>query len=357
MAVQFRPGVPPRYRTAFEELVSDRTVLDLTPTTMPTMIELRSRRLGQSDLELSPIGIGTAPIGSTQDWEIYWGRQDVGEAIRAIHAAIDDGVNWIDTAPFYGWGRAEEIVGEAIRGRRDRVFVFTKCGTMRAPSGESFMDLSPEAIRRDTHASLERLGVEHIDLLQPHDLDERVPIEESWGEVQRLIAEGKVRYGGLSNHGVDLMRRALSIGPVVAAQHRFNLLSRDIERDVLPFCHQAGVGMLSWGSLGEGLLAEGFDLDGLEPNDFRRSRPNFQEPRYSRIRALVSELTGMASLHSRNASDLAIAWLLSRPGMTGAIVGIRSAEEAHALARAGDWDLPEPLVERVERALIRFDQA
>jgi aryl-alcohol dehydrogenase-like predicted oxidoreductase len=320
------------------------------------MTELPRRRLGSSDLWISPVGIGTAPIGSTHDWRIYWGHQDEREAVRAIHAAIDEGINWIDTAPFYGWGRGEEIVGRAVADRRDRVFVFTKCGTIRDPSGDDHTDLAPGAIREDLDRSLARLGLDHVDLLQPHDPDPGVPIEESWGEVQRLIGEGKVRFGGLSNHDPELMRRALAVGPVVAAQHQFNLLSRGVEGDVLPFCEEHGIGVLSWGSLAEGLLTEGFDLAGLEADDFRRSRPNFQEPRYSRIRALTAELSGLAAPFGRSSSDLALAWLRSRPAMAGTIVGIRSPDEAHELARAGSWELPPDLVGGVEQALRRFDR-
>ncbi len=315
------------------------------------------RRLGASDLEISTVGIGTAPIGSTRDWRIYWGAQDEDEAVRAIRTAIDLGVNWIDTAPFYGWGRAEEIVGRAIRGRREDVFVFTKCGTVRLADGDDRMDLSPAAVRRDVDDSLRRLGMERVDLLQPHDVDESVPIEETWGEVQRLIADGKVRWGGLSNHGVELMRRALAVGPVVSAQHRYSLVSREIERDVLPFCRQAGIGVLSWGSLAEGLLTEGFDVEALEPDDFRRSRPNFREPRYSHIRALTGALARIGSPHGRSASDVALAWLRSRSGMAGAIVGIRSVQEAEALARAGSWALPEEATAQVEAAVATFDQS
>src|SRR5436190_14927942 len=171
------------------------------------------RRLGVSDLRISRVGMGTAPIGSSAEWSINWGHQDQEEAVRAIRSAIDHGVNWIDTAPFYGWGRAEEIVGDAIAGRRDDVLVFTKCGTMNDGSGGDFMDLSPDAIRREVRGSLARLNTDHVDLLQLHDSDPAVPIEESYGEVQRLIEEGLVRHGGLSNHTVPLIRRAITAGP------------------------------------------------------------------------------------------------------------------------------------------------
>jgi aryl-alcohol dehydrogenase-like predicted oxidoreductase len=315
------------------------------------------RRLGSSDLEISPVGVGTAPIGSTPHWSINWGHQDEGNAIRAIHAAIDEGVNWIDTAPFYGWGRAEEIVGRATRDRRDRVHVFTKCGTMNDGLGGDYMDLSPDAIRRDLEASLRRLGMDHVDLLQLHDPDPDVPIEESWAEVDRLVEEGMVRHGGLSNHPVPLIERALAIGPVVSAQHRFNLVSRDIEEDILPFCRDHGIGVLSWGSLAEGLLAEEFDLERLEPEDFRRGRPNFQEPRYMRIRALVAELSAIASEHGRRASDLAVSWLLSREGMTGAIVGVRTDREAREMAAAGRWSPSRNVIRGVDETLARFAES
>jgi aryl-alcohol dehydrogenase-like predicted oxidoreductase len=319
------------------------------------MTELERRRLGSSDLEISPVGVGTAPIGSTPEWSIYWGRQDETEAIRAIHAAIDEGINWIDTAPFYGWGRAEEIVGRAIRDRRDRAYVFTKCGTVRLPDGDDRMDLSPAQIRRDLEESLRRLGTDHVDLLQPHDIDRSVPIEESWSEVRRLVDEGKIRFGGLSNHAPPLIERALVVGPVVSAQHQFNLISRGIERDVLPFCRERGIGVLSWGSLAEGLLTEEFDLDALEPEDFRRQRPNFQEPRYSRIRALAAELLAIGRDHGRSSQDVALAWMRSRDGLAGAIVGVRNEREARGLAEAARWDAPDDVIGRVDEAVSRFD--
>ena len=319
------------------------------------LADLTRHRLGSSDLEISPVGVGTAPMGSTPEWTIYWGPQDEGEAIRAIHAAIDEGINWIDTAPFYGWGRAEEIVGRAIRGRRDRLYVFTKCGTMNNGSGGDYMDLSPGAIRDGLEASLRRLGLDHVDLFQPHDPDPSVPIEDSWGEVQRLIDEGKVRHGGLSNHDPSLVERALAVGPVVSVQHQYNLLSRRVEREVLPFCRAHDIGVLSWGSLAEGLLTSRFDLDALDPDDFRRGRSNFQQPRYSRIRALVAELSAMASEGGHQVSDLAIAWLLSHDGLTGAIVGVRTEVEARDLAAAGSRTLSVDVARRVEAALTRLE--
>src|SRR5213595_3126870 len=145
---------------------------------------LETRRLGRSDLEITKVGIGTAPIGSTPNWRVYWGPQDEKTAIRAIQTALHAGVNWIDTAPFYGWGRAEEIVGRALAGRRDEVLVFTKRGTLPDEERGDRMDLRPETIRADVEASLRRLGTDRLDLVQLHDVDRATPIEESWGEVQ-----------------------------------------------------------------------------------------------------------------------------------------------------------------------------
>jgi aryl-alcohol dehydrogenase-like predicted oxidoreductase len=236
------------------------------------------------------------------------------------------------------------------------VFVFTKCGTVRLDDGDDRMDLSPAQIRRDVEASLRRLGTDHVDLLQPHDTDDTVPIEESWAEVQRLVDEGKARFAGLSNHPPALIERALAVGPVVSAQHQYNLLSRGIENDVLPFCRHHGIGVLSWGSLAEGLLTEEFDLDALEPEDFRRQRPNFQEPRYSRIRSLTAELARIGRDHGRTAQDVALSWMRSRDGLTGAIVGVRSEREAQGLAEAARWDAAPHVMQQVDAAVARFDQ-
>jgi aryl-alcohol dehydrogenase-like predicted oxidoreductase len=195
---------------------------------------METRRLGTSDMEISRVGVGTAPIGSSPEWNVYWGPQDEDEAIRAIRTALDLGVNWIDTAPFYGWGRAERIVGEAIQGRRDELFIFTKCGTLPDGKGGWFESLRPESIRRELEASLRNLRADHVDLYQFHDPEPATPIEESWSEMHRLIREGKVRNGGLSNHPAELVERALKVGPVISNQVQYNPLERDTEADVMP---------------------------------------------------------------------------------------------------------------------------
>jgi len=320
------------------------------------MSELAKKRLGQSDLYITRTGIGTAPIGSTPEWRINWGRQDEADALRAIEVAIDNGINWIDTAPFYGWGRSERIVGKALQGKDDRMYIFTKCGTVRNENEEESENLTPASIRREVEESLRNLQTDHIDLYQFHDIDPTTPIEESWAAMQSLIQEGKVRYGGLSNHTVDLMERALTIAPITSNQHQYSLLSRTIERDVLPFSEEHDIGVLCWSPLASGFLTDEFDLDSLEAGDFRRRHPFAQEPRYSLIRQARGKLQSIARDHRRTLAELAIAWVLRQSAVTGAIIGIRNERDARGMTDGLDWKLDEETMGAITSALVK-DQA
>ena len=286
---------------------------------------MERRPLGPSDLEISRVGIGTAPIGSRPgEWWVDWGPQDDADSVRAIHVAVDGGVNWVDTAPFYGWGHAEEVVARALAGR-DGVLVFTKCGTWRRDDGDDFMDLSPEAIRRDVEGSLRRLGRERIDLLQFHDVDRNVPIEESWGALQDLVAEGKVRHGGLSNHPSELVERALTVGPVVSLQFQYSALVREHEQQLLPCAQRHELGAIVWAPLASGFLTDDFAPDELSESDFRRSHP-FADLDLAETRS---------ELRSRGGGSItrgALEFVLAHPAVTGAIVGIRNEREARDLA-------------------------
>jgi len=283
------------------------------------------RPLGPTDLLISRVGVGTAPIGSRPgEWWVNWGPQDDGDSVRAIQAALDGGVNWVDTAPFYGWGHAEEVVGRALAGRDD-VLVFTKCGTLRRDDGDDFMDLSPESIRRDCEESLRRLGRERLDLLQFHDVDRSVPIEESWGTLEELVAEGKVRHGGLSNHRPELVERALAVGPVAALQFQYSALAREHEEDLLPLAQRRGLGVIVWAPLASGFLTDGFSLDSLAQDDFRRTHP-FAELDLARTHE---------ELRTRGAGSVtkgALDFVLSHEAVAGAIVGIRNEREGRELA-------------------------
>jgi aryl-alcohol dehydrogenase-like predicted oxidoreductase len=283
------------------------------------------RRLGSTDMEFSRVGVGTAPIGSRPgEWWVNWGLQDDGDSVRAIHAAVDGGVNWVDTAPFYGWGHAEEVVGRTLSGRDD-VLVFTKCGTLRRDDGDDYMDLSPESIRRGCDESLRRLRRGRIDLLQFHDPDRNVPIEESWGALQELVAEGKVRHGGLSNHPPELVERALAVGPVAALQFQYSALARAHEEDLLPYALDRGLGVIVWSPLASGFLTDGFSLDTLAEDDFRRTH-SFAE---------LNLASAHEELRARGAGSVtrgALDFVLSHPAVTGAIVGIRNEREGLELA-------------------------
>ena len=315
------------------------------------MMKLTTSRLGQSELEITRVGIGTAPIGSTPSWSVYWGPQRERDAIRAIEVALDLGVNWIDTAPFYGWGRAEQIAGKALRGKRDNVYIFTKCGTLPDGQGGSREDLSPANIRGEVEASLRRLHTDFIDLYQFHDPDPHTAIEESWTVMQQLIQEGKVRYGGLSNHTIELMERALTVGPITSNQHQYHLLNRAIEQDVLPFSQQHGIGFLAWSPRASGFLIDGFDLERLDPQDFRRRHPYAQEPAWTKLQQVREELQVIARDHHRQLIELALAWVLRLPAVTGAIIGIRNEQEARAIGDGMDWKLTAQENEAIEQAL------
>jgi aryl-alcohol dehydrogenase-like predicted oxidoreductase len=309
------------------------------------------RRLGSSDLEISRVGIGTAPIGSRPgEWWVNWGPQDDGDSARAIHVAVDGGVNWVDTAPFYGWGKAEEIVGKAIRDRRDKVFIFTKCGTLPDGKGGSIEDLKPDTIKREVENSLKRLQTDHIDLLQFHDIDLTTPIEESWRALHELVRAGKVRYGGLSNHTIDLVEQAMSIGPVTANQVQYNPLQRKIERDVLPFSQKNGIGVLGWGSLAEGFLTDNFDVGKLDPKDFRRKHWYAQPENQARVENVRKVLARIAKTHGHSMVDVVVAWELMHPALTGAIIGIRSEKEAREMVPPTQLSLSREEMDEINRA-------
>lgn len=315
---------------------------------------LATRRLGQSDLSITAVGIGTAPLGSTTDWRIYWGPQDEQVSLRAIEAALDLGVNWIDTAPFYGWGRAEEIVGRALRGKRARVAIFTKCGTVRNERGEEREDLTSASIRQEVEGSLRRLQTDYIDLYQFHDPDPFTPLEASWETMHALIREGKVRYAGLSNHPPDLMQRALAVAPLTANQQQYSLLHRAIERDILPFSRRNGIGVLAWSPLASGFLTDDFAPDRLDPRDFRRQHPFAREAAWSKLQPIRQRLQTLARAYGQTLTDLAIAWLLEQPGLSGAIMGIRSEQDAHTMAHGLNWRLSEQDLQEIEQTLATW---
>jgi len=318
-------------------------------------LRLETRSLGKSDLRITKVGVGTAPLGSTPEWRIYWGPQDEKVAIKTIQTAIDLGVNWIDTAPFYGWGRAEEIVGKAIKGRRDQVYLFTKCGTL--PDGKEGWseNLKPESIRKELEGSLKRLQTDYVDLYQFHDPDSRTPIEESWMEMQRVIDEDKVRYGGLSNHPANLIERALKVGPVVSSQNQYNPLQRRTEQEIFPFCSEHQIGVLGWGSLSEGVLADNFDVNKLDAKDFRRGQFYSQPENHSKVQMIRQAFRQVALAHEGTMVSAVIAWELTHPALTGAIIGVRNENEAREMIEGTTWELTPNDIGLIEEALVAWE--
>jgi aryl-alcohol dehydrogenase-like predicted oxidoreductase len=274
-------------------------------------------------------GLGTAPLGSGPGWYLDWGRVDEEEAVATVQAAALAGVGWIDTAPFYGWGQAETITGVALSGQGSRPMLLTKCGTFRRPDGSSFEDHSDGAIRADVAASLGRLGVSSVDVLQLHDPDPATPVERAWETVCGLVAERKARAGGLSNHPVELMDRAAAIGPVTVVQHQFSLLHREPETaGVLDWCASHGATFLAWSPLASGFLADGFELDALGAGDFRLNLPWADQDRLD-LAQLRRELGELAAGGWMTMAGLAVGWVLAKGAR--AIVGARSPAEARAI--------------------------
>jgi aryl-alcohol dehydrogenase-like predicted oxidoreductase len=274
-------------------------------------------------------GLGTAPMGGP-DWQLDWGPSDPEESVEAIRSAVAAGVGWIDTAPFYGWGRAEQIVGSALDGMTGRPVVLTKCGDVRGPDGRGYDDHRPQVIRADVQASLRRLRCPVIDVLQLHDPDPHTPIEESWQTIWDLIQEGAVRAGGLSNHPVELMDRAWALGRVSVVQHQYSLLHRAPEADgVLEWCAERGVPFLAWSPLASGFLADGFDLAALTAGDLRR-RLRWADVAVLDLARLRADLAAIAESAGLSMTALAAGWVLGRGAQP--IIGARTAAEAAEIA-------------------------
>ncbi|HMF15063.1 MAG TPA: aldo/keto reductase [Gemmataceae bacterium] len=309
---------------------------------------MQTRQLGNSDLRITPIGIGAWAMGGG-DWAFSWGHQDDKQSTAAIHAALDAGVNWIDTAAVYGLGHSEEVVGKALAGRTPRPYVFTKCSLVWNERRQISRSLKAASVRQELEASLRRLRLDVIDLYQLHWPDPEPDIEEGWQTLVQLKKEGKVRHIGVSNFNVAQMRRAQKIAPITSLQPPYNIVTSDIEREVLPFCREQNIGVIVYSPMKSGLLAGKMTRDRiakLPPDDFRPRTPNFQEPLLSRNLGLVEVIRGIAERHSRTPGEVAIAWTLRNPVVTGAIVGMRSAEQALQTVRSSEFRLaPDEILE------------
>jgi aryl-alcohol dehydrogenase-like predicted oxidoreductase len=317
------------------------------------------RRLGSHGPDATLLGVGTWAMSGP--YQFGWGPADDVESIAAIRHALERGVNWIDTAPIYGLGHSEQVVGEALAGFRpgEDVHVFTKCGR-RWERGRGAVriryDLTPASIREECEASLRRLGLERIDLYQFHwpDYGTGTPVEESWGTMAELVAEGKVRWAGVANFDVPLLERCEPIMHVDSLQPRLNLLDRHAVVELIPWSRDHGTGVIAYSPMASGLLTGSFNREGLErlaADDWRRRAAAFQEPQLSRNLALVERLAPIADRLGTTLPALSVAWTLTVPGVTGAIVGARRPDQVDEWLPAAELELPDDVLAEIERVL------
>ena len=314
---------------------------------------MQTRKLGNSDLQITPVGYGAWAVGGS-GWQFAWGSQDDNDSIAAIHRALELGVNWIDTAAVYGLGHSEEVVARALKSwTGPRPYIFTKCGLRWDAQGNVQKLLSADSIRREVEDSLRRLSLEVIDLYQIHwppDPDSSA-LEEGWSTLADLKREGKVRWIGVSNFNVRQLRRAQAIAPVTSLQPPYSLVHREIEAEILPYCLREGIGVIVYSPMASGLLTGAMTRERaarLPKDDWRRTNPDFTEPNLSRNLELVERLREIAKRHNRSIGEVAIAWTLHNPAVTGAIVGARNARQAEGVMRAGDLRLNDKEVNEIE---------
>lgn len=312
--------------------------------------------LGATGVEVTRLGLGAWAIGGGE-WEGGWGRQDDEDSITTIHRAVECGINWIDTAPAYGLGRAEEVVGQALRRLPpgDRPLVFTKCGLVWKAGERSISNsLAPESIRRECEGSLRRLGVDALDLLQAHwPTGDGTPLAESWGTMAELVDEGKARFIGLSNFTLDDLEACQQIRPVATFQPQLNMIVRKAA-EILPWCTEHQIGVIVYSPMRSGLLTGRFSAErvaSLPDDDWRAGDDDFQEPKLSANLALVDRLRPVAERLGATLPELSIAWTLAWPGVTGAIVGARSPSQVDGWIGAAEVALDDDDLDEISSAL------
>lgn len=308
---------------------------------------MQTRRLGGSSLEISRLGFGAWATGGG-DWKFGWGPQDDAESVAAIHRALDHGVNWIDTAATYGFGHSEEVVARALEGLASKPLVFTKCGLVEGENREPQRVLKRASVRQECEASLRRLRVETIDLYQIHWPND--DIEEAWTEMLALQKEGKIRYLGVSNFDAAQIARVAALGEVTSLQPPYSLIAREGETTTLPYCKEHGIGVINYSPMYSGLLSGRMTAERVQAmpsNDWRARSAQFQEPKLSRNLQLAALLAEIGEAHGASAGEVAIAWTLRNPAVTGAIVGARNAEQVDGWIRAADLELTDADLARI----------
>jgi aryl-alcohol dehydrogenase-like predicted oxidoreductase len=315
-----------------------------------TETALNKTQLGQTDLEITRVGFGAWAIGGG-GWEFGWGPQEDEQSLSAIHRAIEQGVNWIDTAAAYGFGRSEEIVGRALEGLAERPYVFTKCSLLEGPGRRVVHSLKRDSILREAEASLERLRIDAIDLYQIHWPDPPEDIEEGWAALAELQQQGLVRHVGVSNFDVEQLRRIEQIAPVETLQPQYSLIERDAERELLPFAEREEIGVIVYSPMGSGMLTGTMTRERiaqLADDDWRKRDERFREPQLSRNLELVERLSAVADRHDTSPGAVAIAWTLRNPAVDGAIVGFRRPDQVDPLLAAASLELSDEDLNQIE---------
>ena len=302
-------------------------------------------------MRITPLGVGAWAMGGG-GWQFAWGPQDDDQSIAAIHAALDAGINWIDTAAVYGLGHSEEVVARALAGRSNRPYVFTKCERVWNEKGQISGSLKRDSIRREAEDSLRRLKVDVIDLYQIHWPIPDEDVEEGWAAMAELKREGKVRWIGVSNFSKQQMERAWKIAPITSLQPPYSIVSPEIEQAELPYCEANNIGVIAYSPMKSGLLTGKMTRDRIAhmpADDFRPRTPHFQEPRLTRNLKLVELLREIGARHGRTPGEVAIAWVLRHPAVTAAIVGLRSPEQFEGVRGAAEFRLSQEEIGEIAR--------
>lgn len=321
---------------------------------------MQYRELGKSGIQASVVAIGTWQMGG---WR--WGGTDETLAIKTIHAAIDSGINLLDTAPAYGMGLSEEVIGKALKGKRDKVILATKCGLVwHTNKGTYFFDqnnhpihkyLGPESIKYEVDLSLQRMQTDYIDLYQTHWQDPATPIEDTMGALLDLQKQGKIRAIGVSNATADNIREYQNYGMVASSQEQYSMLERKIEKDLLPYCLNHSISMLAYAPLGKGLLTGKIGPERqFSGDDQRINHPLFTRESRLRIAAMLDQFQSIAESHNISLGQLAIAWTFSQPGVTHVLGGTQKAEQAAENAAAGDVVLTEAEISYMNQVISGF---
>jgi aryl-alcohol dehydrogenase-like predicted oxidoreductase len=316
---------------------------------------METKQLGNSDLQITRLGVGAWAMGGG-GWAFAWGPQDDAESIAAIRAAVESGINWIDTAAVYGLGHSETVVARALEGLSPRPYVFTKCARIWGEDRQIGKSLKADSIRRECEASLKRLHTDVIDLYQIHWPEPDEDVEEGWSTLAKLRAEGKVRWIGVSNFNASQLARAQAIAPVTSLQPPYSMLAREIEAEVLPYCLQHHIGTIVYSPMKSGLLSGSMTREriaAMPADDFRQRTPHFQEPLLTRNLALVEEMRAIGTVHGHTPGEVAIAWTLRNPAVTAAIVGLRSAGQLDGVIGAAEFRLSDEEAGRIEAFLKR----